>query len=88
MFTKRYPEGPLCEDCEAATVKLALGQTKPCDGEEEGGVVVVGDHGEQVDVEEAGHAVLALAPVVEALVRGQPKQLITREKSIWNLVYL
>ena len=27
-------------------------------------------------MEEAGHAVLALAPVVEALVRGQPKQLM------------
>ena len=55
MFTRRYPEGLPCEDCEAATVKLALGQTKPCDGEEEGGVVVVGELGVQVDVEAAGH---------------------------------
>ena len=55
MFTKRYPEGLLCEDYWAATAKLALGQTKPCDGGEGGVVVVVGELGVQVGEEAAGH---------------------------------
>ena len=61
-----------CAVSDRRQLNWKLGQPEPCDGGEESVVDVVGELGVQVDVEAAGHTVLALAPGKSALVMGQP----------------
>ena len=76
-FTKRYPEGPLCEDYEANTAKPTLGQPKTCDGREELVVDTVSEDAQGDEEETAEHTGLALEHLKKvALVNEAKVQLI------------
>ena len=73
-FKRALPEGPaLLKISDWKTAEVKLGQPEPCDGGEEGVVVVGGELGVQVDEEAAGHTGLALLePEGRSFGEGQP----------------
>ena len=79
---KALPEGPTLVQFQTEDSWTGkFGQPEPCDGEEESVVDVVGELGVQVDVEAAGHTVLALAPGKSSFGEGTAKVQTVKSKS-------